>query len=73
MQDGVIDWRRKQISQIGRLVGLVRFGQLADSFRNFGMHVADRRDQFLAHSVSRTQLKFSPLVTHIDRPSLRAG
>ena len=43
-QDGVIDRRRWQFAQIGRLVGLMRFGQLADSVGNSGVHVADRRD-----------------------------
>ena len=43
-QDGVIDRRRRQFAQIGRLVGLMRFGQLADSVGNSGVHVADRRD-----------------------------
>ena len=72
-QDSVIDWRWRQISQISGLVGLVRFGQLADSFRNSGMHVADRRDHFFAHAVGRSQLKFLLLVAHVDRADLRAG
>ena len=61
-QDGVIDRRRRQSAQISHLIGLVGFGQLADSLGNFGMHVADRGDQFLAHAVGRAQLELLPLI-----------
>ncbi len=53
------------------LAGFVRLGQQADGLGNFGMHVAYRRDQFLAHPIRRAQLEFLVLlVEHINGAGL---
>ena len=72
-QDRVVDRAGWQIAQIGLLTGLVRLGQEADRFRDFGMHVAHGGDQFLAHAIGRAQLEFFlALVEHVESHPLRS-
>ena len=74
LHDYVVDHGWRLVLQVGDLVGLTLLGSLADGVGEGGVMVPDRRDQFLAHTVGRTQLEFVfRFFEYVDCAGLRAG